>query len=85
MNYLKNLAEQDFCSQKSSDGEVEILVKKLYEPVSVGNDENKNEYICIRKDFLLILNDMFNDREKELNEYREKINKLKKFIEENDL
>ncbi len=80
MNYLKNLAEQDFCSQKSSDGEVEVLVKKLYEPILVGNDPNKSEYICIRKDFLLTINDMFNDREKELKEYEEIVDKIRNII-----
>lgn len=81
MNYLKNLAEQDFCSQKSSDGEMEVLVKKLYEPILVGNDPNKSEYICIRKDFLLTINDMFNDREKELKEYEEIVDKIRNIID----
>lgn len=80
MNYLKNLAEQDFWSQKSNDGEVEVLVKKLYEPILVDNDPNKSEYICIRKDFLLTINDMFNDREKELKEYEEIVGKIRNII-----
>jgi hypothetical protein len=80
MNYLKNLAEQDFCSQKSKDGNIEVLVKKLYEPFSDGYDPNKNEYICIRKDFLLTINDMFNDREQELNEYKKIVDKIRNII-----
>lgn len=80
MNYLKNLAEQDFCSQKSSNGEVEVLVKKLYEPIPAGNDTNKSEYICIRKDFLLTINDMFNNREKELKGYKEIVGKIRNII-----
>lgn len=80
MNYLKNLAEQDFCSNTTDNGEVEVLVKKLYEPIPVGNDPNKSEYICIRKDFLLTINDMFNDREKELIKCEETLNKIRSII-----
>lgn len=81
MNYLKNLAEQDFVSNKT-DNNVEVLVKKLYEPLMSGNDINKSEYICIRKDFLLIMNDMFNNTEQKLNQYKEIVDKMKNVMEE---
>lgn len=72
MNFLKNLAEQDFVSQKDESGQIDVMVKKL--------NELGNEYICIRKDYLMILNDMFNDTEEELKRAKKQLNDIKEII-----
>ena len=76
MNFLKNLAEQDFVSETGSDDVIEVLVKKEYNPV-----DNTKEYICIRKDYLMILNDMFNDREKELNKLEKQLKNIREILD----
>lgn len=75
MNLLKNLAESDFVSQKDSSGQLDVMVKKEYCP-----SDNTKEYICIRKDYLMILNDMFNDREEELNRVKKQLNDIREII-----
>ena len=83
MNLLKSLSVQDFISQKNESGEVEVLVKMLYEPSYHYNaPDGRNQYVCIRKDFLLMLNDMFNDTEKKMNKYKEIVDKMKNVMEE---
>ena len=74
MNFLKNLAEQDFVSQKNESGQIDVMVKKL--------NELGNEYICIRKDYLMILNDMFNDTEEELKRAEKQLKQIEKIINE---
>ena len=74
MNFLKNLAEQDFVSQKNESGQIDVMVKKL--------NELGNEYICIRKDYLMILNDMFNDREEALKKAEKQLKQIEKIINE---
>ena len=77
MNFLKNLAEQDFVTEAGKDNVIEVLVKKEYDPV-----DSTKEYICIRKDYLMILNDMFNDREKELERVEKQLKQIEKIINE---
>ena len=72
MNFLKNLAEQDFVSQKNESGQIDVMVKKL--------NELGNEYICIRKDYLMILNDMFNDTEAALKKAEKKVEQIERII-----
>ena len=75
MNFLKNLAEQDFVSETGSDDVIEVLVKKEYNPV-----DNTKEYICIRKDYLMILNDMFNDTEEALKKAEKQLKQIEIII-----
>lgn len=83
MNYLRNIALKDFVSQKNDAGEIEVLVKKLYGPSDATDRYSDNvEYICIRKDFFMAINDMFNDREKELNKIKKQLNKIEQALKE---
>ena len=75
MNFLKNLAEQDFVSETGSDDVIEVLVKKEYNPI-----DNTKEYICIRKDYLMILNDMFNDTEEALKKAEKQLKQIEIII-----
>ena len=82
MNYLRNIALQDFVSQKNEAGEIEVLVKKLYEPSDKYDRYSERiEYICIRKDFFLAINDMFNEREKKLNKLEKQVKQIHKVLE----
>ena len=75
MNFLKNLAEQDFVSQRDKTGQLEVKVKKLI--------EMGEEYICIRKDYLMILNDMFNDTEEALKKAEKQLEQIERIINDN--
>ena len=83
MNYLRNVALNDFVSQKNDAGEIEVLVKKLYEPSDpTDRYSEKVEYICIRKDFFMEINDMFNAREEKAERLEKQLCQIRKILQE---
>ena len=79
MSLLKNLLDQDFLSMEK-DGHKEVIVKK--EPDYL---DGEKDFICIRKDYLLLLDDHFEQQSKKIQKYEETFEKIKKFVEENEL
>lgn len=78
MSILKSLLEQDFLTIEE-DGHKEVVVKK--EPDYI--NDNK-DYICIRKDYLLMLDNHFDDEIKALKKYKEAFEKIQKIMDEVD-
>ena len=54
MSVLRQFTEHDFCTTYTDDAEMETVSKKIYEPVN-----SKHEFIAIRKDYLLAIDQEF--------------------------
>lgn len=78
MSLLKQLLDKDFLSTEK-DGKKEVIMKK--EPDYL---DGEKDFICIRKDYLLLLDDHFDGMYKKLQKYEEIFNKIKDFMEETD-
>ena len=78
MSILKSLINAD-CLTTEESGSSEVVVKKEYN----GMDSEK-DFICIRKDYLLLLDEHIDSQIKELKQYEGAFNKIKNCMQEID-